>query len=173
MTPALVGTTDPRYFGFVIGGALDAPTAADILTTGWDQPAFSASTSPAAAVVEDVTGSWWKELLGFPALMSFGFVTGAQGANTVGLAAARHAVSAGPGGTWNCTVCTVRHECGLLRTVNDTPLSIVRFACSVSVPQRWNRLPPTTRAASMSWNLTRCSLPIRVRLRSSVSGPAT
>lgn len=34
--PLLVGTTGPRYFGFVVGGALDAATAADILTTGWD-----------------------------------------------------------------------------------------------------------------------------------------
>ena len=46
--PALVATTGPRYFGFVVGGALDAATAADVLTTGWDQPAFNAFTSPAA-----------------------------------------------------------------------------------------------------------------------------
>ena len=44
--PALVATTGPRYFGFVVGGALDAATAADMLTTGWDQPAFNAVTSP-------------------------------------------------------------------------------------------------------------------------------
>lgn len=99
VTPGLVATTGPRYFGFVIGGALHAPTAADILTTGWDQPAFNAYTSPAAAVVEEVTGSWLKDVLGLPASMSFGFVTGAQGANTVGLAAARHAVLERAG--WN------------------------------------------------------------------------
>ena len=40
---------------------------------------------PAAAVVEEVSGEWLKELLGIPATASFGFVTGAQGANTVGL----------------------------------------------------------------------------------------
>ncbi len=40
--PALVATTGPRYFGFVVGGALDAATAADVLTAGWDQPAFNA-----------------------------------------------------------------------------------------------------------------------------------
>lgn len=50
--PALVATTGPRYFGFVIGGALDAATAADVLTTGWDQCAFNATNAPAAAVVE-------------------------------------------------------------------------------------------------------------------------
>ncbi len=95
--PALVGTTGPRYFGFVVGGALDAATAADILTTGWDQPAFNAVTSPAAAVVEEVAGTWLKELLGLPAAASFGFVTGGQAANTVSLAAARHHVLAQAG----------------------------------------------------------------------------
>jgi glutamate/tyrosine decarboxylase-like PLP-dependent enzyme len=92
--PALVATTGPRYFGFVVGGALDAATAADVLTSGWDQPAFNAFTSPGAAVVEDIAGGWLKELLGLPAGASFGFVTGGQGANTVSLAAARHHVLA-------------------------------------------------------------------------------
>lgn len=95
--PALVATTGPRYFGFVIGGALDSATAADVLTTGWDQPAFNAVTSPAAAVVEEVTGDWLKQLLGLPRGASFGFVTGAQAANTVSLAAARHHVLAKAG----------------------------------------------------------------------------
>ena len=34
---AITGTAGPRYFGFVIGGALPAASAADVLTTGWDQ----------------------------------------------------------------------------------------------------------------------------------------
>ncbi len=88
--PALVATTGPRYFGFVVGGALDAATAADFLTSTWDQPAFNAVTSPAAAVVEEVAGTWLKDLLCLPATASFGFVTGAQAANTVCIAAARH-----------------------------------------------------------------------------------
>jgi len=95
--PALVANTGPRYFGFVVGGALDAATAADVLTTGWDQPAFNAVTSPAAAVVEEVAGAWLKELLDLPADASFGFVTGGQAANTVSLAAARHYVLADAG----------------------------------------------------------------------------
>jgi glutamate/tyrosine decarboxylase-like PLP-dependent enzyme len=95
--PALVASSGPRYFGFVVGGALDAATAADVLTTGWDQPAFNAVTSPAAALIEDVAGGWLKELLGLPASASFGFVTGGQGANTVSLAAARHHVLAAVG----------------------------------------------------------------------------
>ena len=95
--PALVATTGPRYFGFVIGGALDAATAADVLTTGWDQNAFNAVSSPAAAVVEEVAGGWLKEVLGLPSGASFGFVTGGQGANTVCLAAARGHVLAEAG----------------------------------------------------------------------------
>jgi glutamate/tyrosine decarboxylase-like PLP-dependent enzyme len=90
--PGLVATTGPRYFGFVIGGALDSATAAELLATGWDQPAYNAVSAPAAAAAEEASGEWLKELLGIPRSASFGFVTGAQGANTVGLAAARHHV---------------------------------------------------------------------------------
>lgn len=93
--PAMVATTGPRYFGFVVGGALPAPTAAEILAVGWDQPAYNNVSSPGAAVVEEVAGAWLKELLGLPPGASFGFVTGAQAANTVCLAAARHHVLAG------------------------------------------------------------------------------
>ena len=95
--PALVASAGPRYFGFVVGGALDAATCADILTTGWDQLAFNATSSPAAAAVEEVAGEWLKDVLGLPADASFGIVTGAQGANTVALAAARHRVLAQAG----------------------------------------------------------------------------
>jgi glutamate/tyrosine decarboxylase-like PLP-dependent enzyme len=90
--PGVVATTGPRYFGFVIGGALDAATCADLLAVGWDQPAFNPVTSPAAAAAEDVAGSWLRQLLGLPPTASFGLVTGGQGANTVALAAARNHV---------------------------------------------------------------------------------
>lgn len=87
--PGLMGSAGPRYFGFVVGGSLDAALAADWLTTGWDQVAFNDSTSPAAIAFEDVAGSWLKDLLGIPASASVGFVTGGQAANTVGLATGR------------------------------------------------------------------------------------
>jgi glutamate/tyrosine decarboxylase-like PLP-dependent enzyme len=95
--PGIVATAGPRYFGFVVGGALDAATAADVLTAAWDQNAFNATLSPAAAAAEHVAGGWLKQLLGIPATASVGFVTGAQEANTVGLAAARHKVLADAG----------------------------------------------------------------------------
>lgn len=95
----LVSTTGPRYFGFVVGGALPAATAAEILAAGWDQNAWSSVLSPTAAAAEQVAGGWLKELLGLPAGASAGFVTGAQAANTVGMAAARNHVLARAG--WN------------------------------------------------------------------------
>lgn len=93
----LVATAGPRYFGFVVGGALPAATAADMVAVGWDQNALNLAMSPASLVVEEVAGGWLKELLGIPAGASVGFVTGAQQANTVGLAAAREGVLAGAG----------------------------------------------------------------------------
>ncbi len=95
--PGLVATAGPRYFGFVVGGALPAATAADMLAAGWDQVAFNAVTSPAAVAAEAAAGDWLKDLLGIPASASVGFVTGAQAANTAGLAAARHQVLADAG----------------------------------------------------------------------------
>ncbi|MCC6930110.1 MAG: aspartate aminotransferase family protein [Gemmatimonadaceae bacterium] len=88
-TPGLMASAGPRYFGFVVGGSLDAALVADVLTSGWDQNAFNEALSPAAIAFEDVAGRWLKEALTLPASASVGFVTGAQGANTVGLAAAR------------------------------------------------------------------------------------
>ena len=93
----LVATAGPRFFGFVIGGALDAASAADVLATGWDQCAFNRVLSPAAAAAEEVAGTWLKDLLGLPVGASVGFVTGGQAGNTVGLAAGRHRVLADVG----------------------------------------------------------------------------
>jgi glutamate/tyrosine decarboxylase-like PLP-dependent enzyme len=95
--PGLIGSAGPRFFGFVVGGALPAATAADIVAVGWDQNAFNGVLAPAAIAAEDVAGRWVKELLGLPAGASVGFVTGAQAANTVGLATARHAALADAG----------------------------------------------------------------------------
>ena len=95
--PALTASVGPRYFGFVVGGALESATRADMLATGWDQMAFNPVSSPAAAITEEIAGGWLKEVFGLPSDASFGFVTGAQGANTVALAAARHRVLARAG----------------------------------------------------------------------------
>lgn len=82
----------PRYFGFVIGGALPAAVAADWLVSAWDQNSGLYVMSPLVAVIEQITGAWLREIVGLPTTMSFGFVTGCQMANFTGLAAARHRV---------------------------------------------------------------------------------
>ncbi len=87
--PGLMASAGPRYYGFVTGGSLDAALVADVLASGWDQCAFNEAMSPAALAFEDVAGAWLKQLLALPATASVGFVTGAQAANTVGLAAGR------------------------------------------------------------------------------------
>ena len=93
----IVASAGPRHFGFVIGGALPAALAADWLVSAWDQCAGFHSLSPAAAAIEEIAAEWALELMGLPAGASVGFVTGAQGANTTCLAAARHAVLARAG----------------------------------------------------------------------------
>ena len=88
----LVASSGPRYFGYVVGGTLEAAMAADWLAVAWDQVAGLEVMSPAAAAVEEVAGGWVLDLLGLPAEASFGFPTGAQMANFTALATARHAV---------------------------------------------------------------------------------
>ena len=88
----LVASAGPRYFGFVIGGSLPVTTAADWLTSAWDQNAGLYSTSPAASVAEEVAAGWLLDVLHLPSSASVGFVTGGGTANFTCLAAARHEV---------------------------------------------------------------------------------
>jgi glutamate/tyrosine decarboxylase-like PLP-dependent enzyme len=90
--PGVVASSSGRFFGFVIGGATPAALAADWLTSVWDQNAGLYILGPAASVVEEVAGRWLAELLGLPAGVSVGFVTGAQMANFSALAIALHEV---------------------------------------------------------------------------------
>lgn len=93
----LLGSGGGRFFGWVIGGAVPAALAADWLTATWDQNAAMYACGPAAAVIEEITGVWLKELLGLPASASFAFTTGAQMAHVTALAAARHRLLADRG----------------------------------------------------------------------------
>ncbi|MCC6617583.1 MAG: aspartate aminotransferase family protein [Chloroflexi bacterium] len=95
------GSAGPRYFGFVIGGAVPAAVAADWLTSAWDQNAGLYVAGPAASVVEEAAGAWLIDLLGLPSGSSFGLVTGCQMAHFTCLAAARYAVLARAG--WDVT----------------------------------------------------------------------
>ena len=95
--PGLVGTTGPRYFGFVIGGSSPPSTAADMLTSAGTRTGSPACCLRPPRAAEAAAGTWVKELLGIPATASCGFVTGTQEANTIGLAAGRHHVLAAAG----------------------------------------------------------------------------
>jgi glutamate/tyrosine decarboxylase-like PLP-dependent enzyme len=97
LDPGLVASAGPRYFGFVVGGALPASVAADWLTGAWSQNGVLHALSPASAAAELVAGSWMLDLLGLPPDAGVGFPTGAGLGNAVGLAAARHAVLAKAG----------------------------------------------------------------------------
>ena len=87
-----VALPGPRYFGFVVGGSLPAAVAADWLVSAWDQNTAVYALSPLGSIIEQITGSWLRELAGLPSAMSFGFTTGCQMANFTALAAARHRV---------------------------------------------------------------------------------
>src|SRR5206468_11539439 len=71
--PGLANSAGPRYFGWVMGGSVEAATAADTLAVVWDQIAGMQIMSPAAAAAEEVAGAWLIELLGLPRGVSFGF----------------------------------------------------------------------------------------------------
>ena len=85
-------TTGGRFHGWVIGGSLPSALAADWLTSTWDQNSGAFAVAPAAQVVEEVAGSWLKDILHLPATASFALVTGCQMAHVTCLAAARHHV---------------------------------------------------------------------------------
>jgi len=95
--PGLVGTQSPRYFGFVIGGSLDAALAADWLTSVWDQNGGGYPAGPSASVAEEVACRWLLDLLGLPEDAGVGLTTGCQMAHFTCLAAARHRVLADAG----------------------------------------------------------------------------
>jgi glutamate/tyrosine decarboxylase-like PLP-dependent enzyme len=95
--PGIVASAGPRFFGFVVGGAMPAALAADWLTSAWDQNSGLSSMAPAAAAAEAVAGKWLVEILGLPRGSSVGFVTGAMMANFTCLAAGRRRVLADAG----------------------------------------------------------------------------
>ncbi len=170
----LVGTVGPRYFGFVIGGSTPAATAADMLAVGWDQNAFNPVLSPAAEAAERAAGGWVKDLLGLPDGASVGFVTGAQAANTVGIACGRHWVLEQAGlrrrdrRADRRTASPGRH--GLRAARHHRPVAaaararhgVAGAACS-----------PTTRAPSTSTTWPASWRPSRSGRRSSACRPAT
>lgn len=95
--PGIVDSPSGRFFGFVMGGVMPAPLAADWLVSTWDQNAGLKILSPAHAALEQIAAQWLLDVLGLPDGSAVGFCTGATTANFTGLAAGRHAVLAATG----------------------------------------------------------------------------
>ena len=91
-TPATMAIGGPRFFGFVMGGALPVTTAAGWLATAWDQNTGYHLPTPTTAALEEIAHGWLLDVLGLPATAATGFVTGGTMANFTALAAARHAL---------------------------------------------------------------------------------
>ena len=94
ISPATIGIAGPRFFGFVMGGALPQALAANWLAGAWDQNTGLFRITPATAYLETVALRWLLELFELPADSGGAFVTGATVANFTALAAARNAVLA-------------------------------------------------------------------------------
>ncbi|TLY80117.1 MAG: aspartate aminotransferase family protein [Gammaproteobacteria bacterium] len=99
VSPATLAMAGPRFFGFVIGGALPVTLAANWLAGAWDQNAALYEVTPGVSRLEEVALRWLIELFELPPGTGAGFVTGATVANFTALAAARHVVLAKAG--WN------------------------------------------------------------------------
>ena len=89
-SPATIGISGPRFFGFVIGGSLPVTVAAIWLNSAWDQNAGLFVGSPVGTVLEEVSLKWLLDLFNFPKTSAGAFVTGATMANFTALAAARN-----------------------------------------------------------------------------------
>jgi len=98
-SPATMAMAGPRFFGFVIGGALPVTVAASWLATAWDQNTGLFNVTPGTAAIEQVALRWLLDVLGLPPECAGAFVTGTTVAHITALAAARHAVLARAG--WN------------------------------------------------------------------------
>jgi glutamate/tyrosine decarboxylase-like PLP-dependent enzyme len=88
--PATMAMGGPRFFGFVIGGALPVTLAANWVASAWDQNSAYFLATPSAAALEETALNWTLDALGLPPETAGGFVTGATVANFTALAAARH-----------------------------------------------------------------------------------
>lgn len=98
-SPATMAMAGPRFFGFVIGGALPVTLAANWLAGAWDQNTGLYTPTPATSRLEQVALTWLLDLFELPPDCGGAFVTGATMANFSALAAARRALLQREG--WN------------------------------------------------------------------------
>lgn len=101
VTPATMGFSSPRFYGWVIGSVYPVALAADWLTSSWDQNTVFHEASPGTVALEATALHWIRGLAGLPETTWGAFVTGTTVGNATGLAAARTAVLAEVG--WDVT----------------------------------------------------------------------
>ncbi len=65
-SPATMGMAGPRFFGFVIGGALPVTLAANWLAGAWDQNTGLYTPTPATSRLEQVALNWLLDLFALP-----------------------------------------------------------------------------------------------------------
>ena len=99
-SPAAMGMTGPRFFGFVIGGSTPVTLGANWIAGAWDQNAVMHAITPAVSIIERKAIEWLVDLLQLPAGSGAGLVTGATVANFTALVAARDQVLRKAG--WDC-----------------------------------------------------------------------
>lgn len=88
--PLIVGSSGPRYWGFVTGGSTPASIMGDMLATFYDQNTQAVSgQGDISASIEIETIQLLLDLLGLPGDFMGGFVTGATMSNFTCLAVAR------------------------------------------------------------------------------------
>jgi len=86
---ALIRSSGPRFFHWVIGGTTPAALGADWLTSTFDQNGGAWDSSPLSARLEMLAVDWLRDLFGLPEGWGGVLTTGATMANFVGLACAR------------------------------------------------------------------------------------
>ena len=91
-TPATMGFSSPRFYGWVIGSVYPVALAADWMTAAWDQNTFTHESTPGAVALEAAAIAWVKEATGLPETAWGAFTTGTTVGNASALAAARTAV---------------------------------------------------------------------------------
>lgn len=97
VSPATMAMAGPRFFGFVIGGALPVTVASNWLCAAWDQNTGLYPSTPGTSHIEVAALARLLDVLDLPRDAAGAFVTGGTVANMTALAAARHRVLANAG----------------------------------------------------------------------------
>jgi len=101
VTPATMAFSNPRFFGWVIGGVYPVALAADWMVSAWDQNTVIHDTTPGVVALEAAAIRWIKEAAALPESAWGAFVTGTTVAHVTTLAAARSQVLLDNG--WDAT----------------------------------------------------------------------